>query len=314
MTQKTVLQLHADEVWSALATVDPVEVLAEGLISRTVAGADYDRRALARMVPWCGLPGTVPLTDPVLLERPVGSPVCVASATTLCMAQAATMAALAARKLLVPGGVTVAFLGVTGPAQPQLAVLARHVPDISHVALWVRDSNDVRLEPELVDQLELSGIGVSVTNSMAAAVFGANLVVAAGDGTHTVGLDQLHLGHLAPGVVLVNATGHDLPGLPAEVDRLYVDDIDLLPAHRHREVVAAHLEDASGSGAVQRDQRIVGDLGQLLAGRDGEHRGTGEVVRVELLGVNKPNAELAYRIYQAAAQRGLGVHITMNGG
>jgi ornithine cyclodeaminase/alanine dehydrogenase-like protein (mu-crystallin family) len=280
MTEK-LLMLDADDVWRAMATIDAVAVLAEGLIGRTIARDGHPRSALGRLVPWTSLPVPDLHSEPVVLEHPVEMPVCVASATTLRTAQKAALAALAARELLVPGGVTVAMLGTTEQVQQQLAVISRHVPDISHVALWAGGPDGVgRLDPELVDQLDLSGIGLSVASSIPDAVFGANLVIAAGDDSNKADLESLELGHLARGTVLVNATGHDLPGTQVdEVNQVYVDDI-----------------------------------GQLLAGGRTGHRRAGEVVRVELVGVDELNVELAYRIYRAALQRGLGVQILTNGG
>lgn len=281
MTEK-LLKLHADEVWRAMATIDAVAVLAEDLIGRTIARHGHARRVPGRLVPWTSrhVPGQ--LVEPVVLEHPMEMPVCVAPAAILRTAQTAALAALAARELLVPGGVTVAMLGTPGQVQRQLSVIARHVPDISHIAVWASGPEGVgRLDPELVDQLDLSGIGLSIAPTIENAVFGANLVIVAGDGTNGADLECLELGHLARGTVLVNATGHNLPGTPVdELNRVYVDDI-----------------------------------GQLLAGRFSARRGTGEVVRVELFGgADELNVELAYRIYRAALRRGLGVHILTNGG
>lgn len=300
MTEK-LLQLDSHEVWRALATIDPVAALAEELIGRAMARVGHEHSTHGRLVQ-----EPVQPADPVVvLEYPEDSPVCVMSATSLRAARAAALAALAARELLIPGGVTVAVLGITGPVQSQLALIARHVPDISHVALWTPDvEGSGRLDPELVDQLELSGIGLSVAPSVTEAVFGANLVFAGGDGTchedpdkvadeHTA---HLGLGHLARGTVLVNATGRNLPSaLLGEVDRVYVDDLGLLAADRDRRVGAA-----------------LSDLAQMLTGKN-SYRQADDVVLVELLGAGELNVEFAYRIYQAAWERGLGTQIFNNG-
>jgi len=307
---ETILQLRADEVWSALEVIDPVAVLAEELIGGTIGRERHDRR-LGRLTPWTGpsLPDTH--ADQVVLEHPGASVTCVAPAATLRMSQSAALAALAARELLVSGGVTVAMLGASELTQPQLAVIARHVPDISHVAMCLATVGDSkRLMPRLIDQLELSGIGLSVVTSLADTVFGANLVIAASDGAMAQDLDRLRLSRLARGTVLINATGRDLPiDLVDRVDQVYVDDLGLLEANCDRYVVAAHL---AGSGSTVevgggRDPRIAADIGQLLTGRHRGRRQVDDVVLVELLGVNELNTELMYRIYQAARRHGLGV-------
>jgi ornithine cyclodeaminase/alanine dehydrogenase-like protein (mu-crystallin family) len=214
---------------------------------------------------------------------------------------------------MVPGGVTVALVGMAAAVQPHLAVIARHMPDISHVAVHLADVDEAghaaAIPPEQVDQLELSGIRLTVAGSPADAVFGANLVIVAGHGPAREYLDALRLGQFARGAVLVNATGHDLPReLVDRVDDVYVDDLGLLAAHSGRYVVAAHVAAASEDRGVAygREPRIVGDLGLLLTGGIGQRRRVDGIVLVELLGVTELSTELADRICEAARQAGLG--------
>jgi ornithine cyclodeaminase/alanine dehydrogenase-like protein (mu-crystallin family) len=213
----------------------------------------------------------------------------------------AGLVAVAAREMLVSGGVTMAVLGPVADTQSQLAVVARHLPDISHVALYGGAGTCLKdIEPRLVDQLELSGTQLSVAPTVADAVFGANLVIATDHDTATLDLAELRPSQLARGALLINATGEDLPtDIIERADQVFVDDLGLLDLYPHRYVVGTHPA----------DRRIAGDLAQLLTGQHAGRRRTGDLVLVELLGVHELNADLAFRIYEVATQTGLGVRI-----
>jgi ornithine cyclodeaminase/alanine dehydrogenase-like protein (mu-crystallin family) len=307
----TVLQLRSHEVWSALEGLDPVATMAEYLISRTVGRAGYGRSSPGRLISWNGTGRNG--SELVLLDHPDATGPCVVPAQSLRSSQAAALAAVAARELLVAGGVTIAMLGPAGDAQPQLSVLSRHVPDISHVALCSASMGTSEVEPKLADQLELSGIGVSVVPTVDEAVFGANLVIATNPTASGQDVADLRIGKLARGAVLINATGRDLPiELVDQVDQVYVDDLGLLEHYPDRHVVATHQAEPSVSAATMRHgagPRIAGDLAQLLTGRLPSNRRTSDVVLVELLGAHELNADLAYRIYEVASHTGLGVRI-----
>lgn len=298
-----VLRLDHDEVWTALEAIDPVGVLAEGLIDRTV-GNDSPAGELTEW-PGSGEPGLV------VLDHPGADTRCVLPAASLRMFTSAALAALAARELLVRGGVTVAMLGGSRATQPQLSVLARHVPDISHVAVYLGQSG-ASMPVRVTEQLELNGIGLSVVGSVAEAVFGANLVVAAADGTPE-DLGALRIDRLARGTVLVNTSGVDLPAkLVDEADEVYVDDLSLLAANRDRYVVSAHLAAppaGAGLGTEPDGPRIAADLGRLLAGRHPARAHLDNVVLVELLGTGALDTRLALHIEQAAVRAGLGTRV-----
>ncbi|GAB3463473.1 hypothetical protein [Actinophytocola sediminis] len=306
----TLLRLRAHEVWSALEMIDPVAVLAEDLIGRTVSRAGHVHRTPGRLVTWgdSGRNGN----ELVMLDHPNAVRSCVVPAQSLRDSLTAALTAVAARELLVGGAVTVAMLGPANSVQTQLAVIARHVRDISHVALQL--DGEQTIEPKLADQLELSGIGLSIVETVAEAVFGANLVVATDHGSTSTGLGRLRLDQLARGTVLVNATGADLhDDLVDQVDQVYVDDFMLLDQFPRRRVVATHLAEPTidsvilhgGTGPL-----IAADLAQLLTGRHAGRRRGDDILLVELLGTTELNAELAYRIYEGAKRTGLGVRIT----
>jgi ornithine cyclodeaminase/alanine dehydrogenase-like protein (mu-crystallin family) len=295
----TVLQLRSHEVWRALEVVDPVETMAEYLIGRTVGRVGPGSESAGRLVSWRGAGRNG--TELVLLDHPDATGPCVLPAQSLRSSQVAALAAVAAREMLVSGGVTMALLGPATDTQPQLSVVARYVPDISHVALFGGPETCLEhIEPRLADQLELSGIQLSVAASVADAVFGANLVIATSHATAALDLADLRPSQLARGALLINATGEDLPtDIVERVDQVFVDELGLLENYPHRHVVGAH----------RADPRIAGDLAQLLTDQHAGRRRSGDLVLVELLGVHELNADLAFRIYEVATQTGLGVRI-----
>ncbi|OLF13007.1 hypothetical protein BLA60_07115 [Actinophytocola xinjiangensis] len=306
---EALLRLRAHEVWSALEIIDPVAVLAEDLIGRTVGRFGRLYRTRGRLIAWEGAGRNG--SELVLLEHPDAVP-CLLPAQSLRDALAAALTAVAARELLVGGAVTVGMLGSADTVQTQLSVIARNVPDISHVALCLADGRTI--ERKLLDQLELTSIGLSVVPTLAEAVFGANLVVATNHSAAHQDVSELRLDQLARGAVLVNTTGKDLPAqVVDQVDGVFVDEFDLIDDHRDRRVVATHLAEPTTESANLHGgagPRISADLAQLLTGRHTGRRQGDDVLLVELLGAHELHAELAYRIYEGARRTGLGERIS----
>lgn len=309
---EAVLRLDTDDVWRTLDTIDPVAVLAEELIKRAIGHPDRARQSACRLVPWAGANGDGPY---LMTEDRSHGLSCVMPAASLRMIHAAALAALATRELLAPGGVTVAMLGTRFATQLQLAVLAQHVPDIVHVAVRVTDADEAEaLEPRLIDQLDLAGIGLSVVPAVRDSLFGANLVVAASEDALTDGPAEAGVHDLVRGTLLVNASGHDLPtDLLDHVDQIYVDDLALLPEHTDRYVVSRHWTHAatehSWKGGDARPPAIAADLGLLLAGARPGREQQDDIVAVELLSVDNPDSHLANTIAETARRRGIGVQV-----
>jgi ornithine cyclodeaminase/alanine dehydrogenase-like protein (mu-crystallin family) len=308
---ETVLRLDAEDVWRTLETLDPVAVLAEELIKRAINHPNREQEPDCRLVPWTGH------GDEYVLAECVAQGVsCAMPATALRMVHAAALAALATRELLPPGGITVAMLGTMDETQAQLAILARHVPDIVHVAVRFTDAtDDDTLEPRLLDQLDLAGIGLSVVSALAETLFGANLVVVVSEEALTDGAEEAAVKHLVRGTVLVNTSGHDLPTeLVDHVDQIYVDDLALLPENPDRYIVARHLTNetagAPWAGEPGRPPAIAADLGLLLTGARPGREQQDDIVVVELLSAHAPDTHLAQTIAQTAARSGLGVRMT----
>lgn len=312
----TVLRLDTEDVLRTLETVDPVELLAEELIKRTIGQPDRTRGSMSRLVPWTDTTGA---EYSMYTDLSAGLN-CTMPAALLRMIHAAALAALATRELLVPGGVTVAMLGTRSATQAQLAVLARHVPDIVHVAVRITDGADGdagdALEPRLVDQLDLAGIGLSVVTELADSLFGANLVIAASEDALSEGVEHASVRDLVRGTLLVNSSGHDLPPtLLDHVDQVYVDDLALVPEHADRYVVARHLAHTTAGAPRNGDglhsPAIAADLGLLLTGAATGREQQDDIVVVELLSAQAPDTHLAGTIAESALRGGLGVRVTL---
>ncbi|MFI7677473.1 hypothetical protein [Actinophytocola sp. NPDC049390] len=306
----TVLRLDAEDVWRTLESLDPVAVLAEELIKRAINHPDRERADTCRLLPWAG-------DERYLLAEGVSPGLsCAVPTAALRMVHLAALSSLATRELLPPGGITVAMLGTREETQAQLAVLAKHVPDIVHVAVRVIDSPEAgTLEPRLLDQLDLGGIGLSMVTALADSLFGANLVVVVSEDGLSEGGEHAGVKDLVRGTVLVNASGHDLPAdLVEHADQIYVDDLALLPAHPDRNVVAGHVtHTAAGTtfnGGRGRPPAISSDLGLLLAGARPGREQQDDIVLVELLSADAPNTHLAYVIAETALRGGFGERVT----
>ncbi len=300
---RTVLRLDTDDVWSAVESIDTVALLAEELLGCAIGEAGW-QPPTGTLAPWRG-----DGDEYVLLSGgDQDDPACAMPATSLRHVQAATLAALATRELLAPGGVTLAMLGTPDATQQELAVLARHVPDIVHVAVPVPDAAESgRIKSRLIDQLDLAGIGFSVVNSYAESLFGANLVVVTSAEAVRDGLAQTQLGHLVRGTLVVNASGQDLPDTLVDgVDLIYVDDLALLPEHTHRRFVGRHRDAEDHHHGTR---AIANDLGHLLAGT-APGRAQDDIVLVELLRANELDVHLACWIADAARRGGHGTRVS----
>ena len=183
--------------------------------------------------------------------------------------RAAALTVTAARVFLYSRVVTVSVLGSGLAARVLVTELAAHVPGISDVAVHAPDGQAV---PDcLADDLALAGVGLACPASVEDTVFGANLVVLAGPAA----------GDWQPprGALVVNATGR-----PSSAHVLSLADQVFTDAH---------------SGRTR--------LGQVLAGAHPGRHAADDIVLVDLPGVHAGGVWLAYRLYEAAQRKGLGV-------
>jgi hypothetical protein len=306
----TIRRLRARDILAAIDVLDPLAVVADDLAGRSVARSLRTGRFAIGDAPDPGL---------TLVENLDTGERCVLPTACLRMVCAAAVAALAARELRGTGVVgTVALFGGAEPADLSLAVLAAHLPNLSHVAVHAPVAGgDPAVDPAVADRMELGGIGLSVSTEARRTAFGASLCVVA-----DVDPGRLAVGPPAPGVLLVNASGADLPGdVLAAVDQVYVDDLGLLPDNGDRAVGRAHLsgsDTAPDSLRPQREgwhrhqagwrhhRRVESDLGQVLTGAHPGRAHVDDVVLVDLIGVRELHAALAGPLLRTAIEYGLG--------
>lgn len=308
------LQLHHGHVLRALEEIDLVELVAQDLDERA---RGIERPPTSRFVSDTG--GVANTGELVGVEDLGSGEVCVLPASSLRLLRSVARTGLAVRELHPAGVVTAAVFGSSSAVQLHLSVIARMVPNLSHAALYLAGSGTAEIDSALRDELELAGIGVSVSSNQRRAALGANLIVNADLGRY-----ELAIGQLSPGALMVNAAGQDLPDeVLASVDHVYVDDLALLERNRHRNVVKQHQagrdhrpSQVQGQGeGLHRHQplwryerRIEADLAQVLAGVRGRPE-VDDVLLVDLLGEANPDITIAGRIHQIAVKHGLGWRI-----
>jgi ornithine cyclodeaminase/alanine dehydrogenase-like protein (mu-crystallin family) len=341
------LQLDTDELLSALDAINPLDVVREELISKAAGGTGWSPERDARLAPWHrGTSVEAALaTELLLLEDLRVGGRCLLPKSALYVLRTASLTALAARELVVPGVVTAAMLGFDFTAQSSLGLIARYLPGLSHVAICpIGDGPNEPNEPRgaggaggmggaggageqdrpnvpsglnrpdgpmaqrVIDQLDLDGVGWSVTPALTEAVFGANLIVAT-----VASMQWLEIGHLAKGAVLINTTGKDLPDhVVGAVDQIYVDDAALIDRNPHRYFARMHMTERDngpvwGRAGVRRYRHVEADFAELLTGAHPGRTHVDHVLLVELLGVQELDVRLACALHRAALEQGLGV-------
>jgi ornithine cyclodeaminase/alanine dehydrogenase-like protein (mu-crystallin family) len=307
----SILRLSAEEVLVALQEIDLLELLADELIGPRAGKAA--RSPAGRFVP-----ASAELTA---VEDLRTGQICLLPVSCLQTVRSAGLAGLAARELGVAGVVTAAVFGSGMASQIQLAVIAHHVPNVSHVAVYVANAGiDYPFERSLLDQLELAGIGLSTTDDTRQASFGANLLIFA-----CLDLEGLELGQAAPGMLMINATGDDLSDdLISRIDQIYVDDLGLLKANQYRQFINLHMASAGRpaepliqhregwhrhQAAWRNQRRIEADLGQVLTGMHQGRTHVDDTLLVELLSCDTVDVMLASWLQQSALKHGLGCWI-----
>jgi hypothetical protein len=302
-------RLQAEDLLRAIDLLDPLAVVAEDLVGRPAPA----QRRTGRFV--AGLASDPELT---LVEDLGSGERCLLPTACLRMVCAAAVASLAVRELHGTGVGTVAVFGGESPTDLLLAVIAAYLPNLSHVAVYAPASGpEPPVDRAVAERLELAGIGLSVSGEARQTAFGASLfIVAARD------RGRLDVGTPAPGVLLINASGADLPDeLLDAIDQVYVDDLQLVVDNPHRAVVRQHLSGSDGAaeplGAPREGwhrrqagwrhrRRIETDLGRVLTGDHPGRTHVDDVLLVELLGLRELEVALAGRLLRTAIEHGLG--------
>lgn len=265
----TVLRLRAHELHEALAEADIPRAVGDEMLWQEVAATS---RTLCRRTVGGWRIGNVS-EDEILLYGERSLTGFLLPSAGLRAIRAAALTATAARLLVERRVITVAVLGAGLAARLHVAALATHLRGVSHIAVH----GLTQVPAALTERLDRTGVGLTIVEEAADAVFGADLVVVAGP------LDEADW-TLPSGTVIVNATGEAvLAEIP--VDQVFVDD---------RRWLAGEIPD-------------VADLGQVLAGTHPGRTDSDDVVLVDLLTVEAGGVWLAHQLLQAALRKDLGV-------
>lgn len=283
------LRLGNEDLRRLVEDVDVVQAVAAALVARSGNHEGWTVPAAGGVVVGDG--------ETAVYESAVDGRRCEMPAAGLRGYRFAVLTVLATRHLLAPGVVTASVIGSGLELELQLVALRAHVPDVSHVA--VATAGDAPPNQAVLDLLDRDGIGLSLVDTPAAAVFGANLVVLAG-GT------RLEARRLAKGAVLVNTTGVDpSAALLGGVHAVYVDDPDRVAADADLAFTGPRTTRYGRRG--HRCPPVVSDLGRVLAGEHPGRTDHDHVLLVELTGGGAGlDTVLAGRIHEAAAAAGLG--------
>ena len=293
------LRLSDEDVLSALGSVDPIAPVAADLAGGTGAAERF-----------------VSVAAELRFTCPDTGLDCLFPAAALSAIHTAALAALAATHLTPRGVRTAALFAPTAVEATHLTVLVRHVSHISHLAVHRAADAGAPYDADLLDEFELAGTGLSTTPDARRAASGATLLVLAERA------DELRLGWPHRGLLLVNASGQDLPDAVLDaVDQAYVDDMRLLAENGHRAVVRGHLSGPTADPIRQAEgwhrhqqhwrtlRRIDADLRQVLAGTHPGRSHADDVLLVELLGTAAVGPRLAATLCRAALELGLGTRV-----
>ncbi|SEP97586.1 hypothetical protein [Streptomyces radiopugnans] len=297
MMDSRFLRLDTEDLCALVSEFDSAQTVAEELLAHPDGGPGRHAGPGGRLLELRG--DTAVLRDP-------GGDLCALPASGLYACRVAALTALAANQLLDPGVVTASLIGSGAAGRIQLLVIARSVPDVSHVAVHSPGGPHASpVDSGIAGVLEATGIGLTVAASPEEATFGASLVVV----TEPV-VSEPCLGHLAPGSVLVNATGRSLrEETTGCVSAVYVDDLGLLDAAGSG---PGRPGSAAGRVPVPAGGRlgVEADLRQVFTGEHPGRACADHVLLVELLSGAAPGTRLdvalAERIHRTALCHGLG--------
>jgi ornithine cyclodeaminase len=238
----------------------------------------------------------------VIFDADTGLPLAMLEGGTLTEIRTAAASALATRELSRPDASVLAVLG-TGAQAKWHALAMPVVRPIRQIRIWGRNPQRAA---ELAAQLRRTGgPEVLVLPDAAAAVSGADIVCT----TTSSPTPILQGAWLAPGMHL-NLVGSAIP-TTAEVDtecvrraRFYVDSRSSAAAE------AGELRAAIQAGVVTADH-IVGEIGEVLAGKAPGRTAADQITVYKSLGVASQDLAAGLLAYRNAAAAGLGTDVDL---
>jgi ornithine cyclodeaminase len=238
----------------------------------------------------------------VIFDADTGLPLAMLEGGTLTEIRTAAASALATRELSRPDSKVLAVLG-TGAQARWHALAMPVVRPIQEIRIWGRN---VAHANTLAEQLRGAGAAqIHVASDAASAVRGADIVC-----TTTSSPEPILRGEwLAPGMHL-NLVGSAIP-TTAEVDvecvrraRFYVDSRTSAAAE------AGELRAAINAGIVTADH-IVGEIGEVLAGKVPGRQRVDEITLYKSLGVASQDLAAGLLAYRNATAGGFGKDVDL---
>ncbi len=228
-----------------------------------------------------------------LFEATHGRPVALLDASAITAVRTAAVSAVATRLLARADAGNLALLGAGEQAMGHLEAM-RRVRPIRSVRIWSR----TRDHAEAFAESQAGAIAVA--GSVAEAVEGADIVC-----TLTGSRDPILFGHQIAEGVHINAVGACIP-VAAEVDTaLVAKSRYVVDLRASAEAEAGEYLAARACGAVGPDH-IVGEIGEILAGRVVGRRATDDITLFKSLGLAAEDLAAASFILARAAAEGAG--------
>jgi ornithine cyclodeaminase/alanine dehydrogenase-like protein (mu-crystallin family) len=225
----------------------------------------------------------------VLFDPQSGAPACVLDAGEITRIRTAAASALATETLARPDAARLAVLGTGEQAEAHIRAISA-MRTLSRIVVWGRNPDHARrLAIELAAN---DGIKVDIAEDVRSAVAGADIVC-----TTTSAAEPILKGAWLPDGAHVNLVGSSRAG-PAEADddlvarsRFFVDSRDNVLAQ------GAEFINARAAGRVD-DSHILGEIGEVLAGRVAGRGSASEVTVYKSLGLVAQDLWSGWHVYR----------------
>jgi len=225
----------------------------------------------------------------VLFDPQSGAPACVLDAGEITRIRTAAASALATETLARPDAARLAVLGTGEQAEAHIRAISA-MRTLSRIVVWGRNPDHARrLAIELAAN---DGIKVDIAEDVRSAVAGADIVC-----TTTSAAEPVLKGAWLPDGAHVNLVGSSRAG-SAEADddlvarsRFFVDSRDNVLAQ------GAEFINARAAGRVD-DSHILGEIGEVLAGRVAGRGSASEVTVYKSLGLVAQDLWSGWHVYR----------------
>jgi ornithine cyclodeaminase len=282
---RTVLEVGADRAYFGVMPAAVSDPPAVGAKLVTVYSRNHDR----------GLPSH--LATIILLDHATGALVAIVDGRYITEARTAAVSAVSVKFLARPDARVLGIIGSGVQARSHLEAI-RHVRALDEIRVW--SPNPLHREAFVFEMSEATGLNIRSVASSSLAARGADVVVLA-TASHTPVIDDVDID---PGthIVGVGACRPDQREMPTAVvarARVYVDS--RAAANKESgDVLLPQQEGAFG------DDHIVGELGELVAGRAAGRLAKNDVTIFKSLGLAVEDIVTARLVVDRATAAGLG--------